>query len=52
MELTDPDDTPKNTLIRAIKKNGGIDTTKNIENYEKLLSFVLGDGKESYLKGI
>lgn len=52
MELTDPDDTPKNTLIRAIKKNGGIDTTKNIENYEKLLSFVLGDSKESYLKGI
>ena len=52
MELTEPDDTPKNTLIRAIKKNGGIDTTKNIENYEKLLSFVLGDGKESYLKGI
>lgn len=52
MELTDPDDTPKNTLIRAIKKNGGIDTTKNIENYEKLLSFVLDDGKESYLKGI
>jgi hypothetical protein len=52
MELTDPDDTPKNTLIRAIKKNGVIDTTKKIENYEKLLSFVLGDGKESYLKGI
>lgn len=52
MELTDPDDTPKNTLIRAIKKRGGSDTAKNIENYEKLLSFVLGDGKESYLKGI
>ncbi len=52
MELTDPDDTPKNTLIRAIKKKDGVDTAKNIENYEKLLSFVLGDGKESYLKGI
>lgn len=52
MELTDPDDTPKNTLIRAIKKRGGSDTAKNIKNYEKLLSFVLGDGKESYLKGI
>ncbi len=52
MELTDPDDTPKNTLIRAIKKKGCVDTAKNIENYEKLLSFVLGDGKESYLKGI
>lgn len=52
MELTDPDDTPKNTLIRAIKKKGSTDTAKNIENYEKLLSFILGDGKESYLKGI
>ena len=26
--------------------------SENIKNYEKLLSFVLGDGKESYLKGI
>ena len=41
MELTDPDDTPKNTLIRAIKKNGGIDTTKNIENYAKNIIFLL-----------
>ena len=50
MELTDPDDTPKNTLIRAIKKNS---TAKNSEeNYDKILSFVLGDGKENYLKGI
>ena len=52
MELTDPDDTPKNTLIRAIKKKGADHSEKNTENYEKLLSFILGDGKESYLKGI
>ena len=50
MELTDPDDTPKNTLIRAIKKNS---VAKNSEeNYDKILSLVLGDGKENYLKGI
>ena len=49
MELTDPDDTPKNTLIRAIKKNGA---KHNKENYDKILTTVLGDGKENYLKGI
>ena len=53
MELTDPDDTPKNTLIRAIKKSHSTKTTSiAIENYENILSFVLGDGKENYLKGI
>lgn len=53
MELTDPDDTPKNTLIRAIKKNHSEKTINTaIENYENILSFVLGDGKENYLKGI
>ena len=49
MELTDPDDTPKNTLIRAIKKNGA---KHNKENYDRILTTVLGDGKENYLKGI
>ena len=53
MELTDPDDTPKNTLIRAIKKNHSEKTTSiAIENYKNILSFVLGDNKENYLKGI
>lgn len=53
MELTDPDDTPKNTLIRAIKKNTAeMVLSERQENYEKLLSFVLGDGKENYLKGL
>ena len=52
MELTDPDDTPKNTLIRAIKKKGAADKTEINENYEKILSFILGDDKENYLKGI
>ncbi len=53
MELTDPDDTPKNTLIRAIKKHIGENTLSERQgNYEKMLSFVLGDGKENYLKGL
>ena len=52
MELTDPDDTPKNTLIRAILKKGATEDARNDEKYDKLLSFVLGEGKENYLKGI
>ena len=51
MELTDPDDTPKNTLIRAIRKRGAVNNENN-EGYEGLLSFILGDGKDNYLKGI
>ncbi len=53
MELTDPDDTPKNTLIRAIRKSmSEKDVKKNKENYDNILSFVLGEGAENYLKGI
>jgi hypothetical protein len=53
MELTDPDDTPKNTLIRAIKKKSGDRyTDKSKANYDQLLSYVLGEGKDNYLKGI
>lgn len=53
MELTDPDDTPKNTLIRAIKKNVNNDlVNKNNIKYDHLLSFILRDGKDDYLKGI
>lgn len=53
MELTDPDDTPKNTLIRAIKKNVNNDlVNKNNIKYDQLLSFILRDGKNDYLKGI
>lgn len=53
MELTDPDDTPKNTLIRAIKKTVNNDlVNKNNIKYDQLLSFILRDGKDDYLKGI
>ena len=47
-ELTDPENTPKNTLIRAIKR-GCIDEKKAIE-YKAVLRFVLGDGADDYLK--
>ena len=54
IELVDPDDTPKNTLIRAVKRNN-TDTAKlrtQKDKYEKILAFVLGDGKEGYLNNI
>ena len=50
LELVDPDDTPKNTLIKAIKKRG-LDTEK-MKRYDAILDFVLGDKKGEYLKDI
>ncbi len=53
LELTDPDDTPKNTLLRAIKTDmpkNAIATAK--KEYDNILSFVLGSGKDEYLKEI
>lgn len=47
-ELTDPDNTPKNTLIRAIKAREGNDGAR--AEYERILEFVLGSDKENYLK--
>ena len=52
-ELTDPDDTPKNTLIRAIRtelKDGEIDRRKS--EYEAALKFVLGERSDEDLKEI
>lgn len=49
-ELTDPDDTPKNTLIRAVKRGEGCEAAR--ERYEEILKFVLGDGRDSYLRGL
>ena len=45
-ELVDPDDTPKNTLIRAVKRR---DKTRDTEEYDKLLKFLLGDGAAGYV---
>lgn len=51
LELTDPENTPKNTLIRAIKANvSSIALKKEQEEYDEILSFLLKDGKDSYLK--
>ena len=54
LELTDPDDTPKNTLLRAIRKGErteGALAAKNKE-YSDILAYVLGDGAKDYLKGL
>ena len=49
-ELTDPDDTPKNTLIKAIKRGDSDDGAK--ERYQSILRFVLGDNCDNYLKDL
>ena len=54
LELTDPENTPKNTLLRAVKNDKitdeGIAEAK--KEYDKILDFVLGDGKKTYLSEI
>ena len=50
LELVDPDDTPKNTLIKAIKK--GVPSKADRQRYEAILDFILRDKKEEYLKNI
>ena len=51
LELTDPENTPKNTLIRAIKRKDAKCEKKRNE-YNAILKFILGDGCESYLSEI
>ena len=52
-ELVDPENTPKNTLIRAVKKTITDTERKRLaEEYETALSFILGEGAESYLKDV
>ena len=48
-ELTDPDDTPKNTLLRAVKAKNSVSTPFD---YQEILNLVLGDGAGEYLKGL
>ena len=45
-ELVDPEDTPKNTLLRAIYRGKSFTSR---QEYDKLLDFVLGDGKDGYI---
>ena len=50
LELTDPENTPKNTLLRAVKNNSS-DTEKEkaAREYDAFLEFLLGEGKDGYL---
>ena len=53
LELTDPENTPKNTLIRAmLTKKSDTETARAKEEYERTLAFLLGDGAKDYLKEI
>ena len=46
-ELVDPEDTPKNTLIRAIKRQKL--TRVSIDEYNSLLNFLMGDNAKNYI---
>ncbi len=54
LELTDPDDTPKNTLLRCIFKDGVSEKIlkQRKAEYESILKFVLGENSADYLKEI
>lgn len=54
LELTDPENTPKNTLLKAIREKNPTDKTllERREKYDKILEFLLGDERDSYLKEI
>ena len=54
VELTDPENTPKNTLIKAVKNEQMSEGAKKdaLCEYERVKRFILGDGAEDYLKGI
>ena len=47
-ELTDPQDTPKNTLLRAVKVRKNCEDAQ--KQYDAALAFLLGDGAKDYLK--
>lgn len=48
LEFTDPDDTPKNILLRAIKISDGSEKAKN--DYQNLCASLVGD-KNLFIKG-
>ena len=53
-ELTDPENTPKNTIIKAVLEKGVKESEIKArrERYDEILKFVLGDAKDGYLKEI
>ncbi|MBQ7362886.1 MAG: SAM-dependent methyltransferase [Clostridia bacterium] len=54
VELTDPDDTPKNTLLRAVRRDEctGRHVERAKERYRAALAFLLGEGVTDYPEGI
>ena len=53
LELTDPENTPKNTLIRAIKRElSPEEKERKKRDYEAILAFLLRDGAKDYLSEI
>ncbi len=53
LELTDPDDTPKNTLLRAIRKKTSKEQLEKKKNdYLTLLQSLLGEGVRDYPEDI
>ena len=54
LELTDPDDTPKNTLLRAVKERCESSERNELRKleYESALKFILGDKHTDYLKDL
>ena len=54
LELTDPENTPKNTLLRAVREESVSDTELSARKarYDGILRYVLGKDYDSYLKEI
>ena len=53
LELTDPDDTPKNTLLRAVRRDIPSERLNERQReYDRMLAFLLGDGNSDYLSEI
>lgn len=54
LELTDPENTPKNTLLRAVREGSVSEAELQIRKsrYDEILKFVLGEKKDDYLKEI
>ena len=51
-ELVDPDDTPKNTVLRAVLRGDPAKMQAAAANYEAAKKFVLADGADAYLTDI
>ena len=56
LEMTDPDDTPKNTLLRAVKlahfDKDSKEAKEKVTAYANLLKQIMGDAAEKYLEEI